>query len=66
MKIGIHQNVQRFFDEYCCADCGRSWAVDDHDVPETCQAQLLDHHGKVMDQVARIKEADRERSKRKS
>lgn len=54
MIIGPHKHVQRAFDEYCCADCGRSWPVNDYEVPP-CQITLLDHHGKVMQQVERIK-----------
>lgn len=54
MIVEQHNNVQRIQDEYCCADCGRSWPVDDYEVPP-CQLIMLDHHGKVMQQVERIK-----------
>lgn len=55
MIIGKHRNVQRFFDEYCCSDCGRSWPVDDPESPEVCQVQMLDGHGRVMQQLEQIK-----------
>ena len=34
-----HKNAIRYGDEYQCADCGKSWDVNDKDVPE-CEIQL--------------------------
>ena len=65
MIIAPHMNVQRFFDEYCCSDCGRSWPVDDPVPPPVCQSQFLDAHGKVMKQVEQIKGELNERAARK-
>ncbi len=37
----LHDNAIRYGDEYQCSTCGKSWAVDDNDVPE-CEIQLYD------------------------